>query len=52
MELHRSSHRYTVYDQVAMSDSCSLCGLILATQDSDYPKWCKAIRAYKCILRQ
>jgi len=30
-----------------MDDSCSVCGAILAPLDSEYPEWCKSIRACK-----
>jgi hypothetical protein len=35
-----------------MSDSCSICGLILAPQTSDYPSWCKDLRACKLSYEQ
>ena len=30
-------------------DSCCVCGLILAAEDSDFPQWCKDISACKLI---
>ncbi|KAF4637822.1 hypothetical protein G7Y89_g243 [Cudoniella acicularis] len=29
----------------SMDDSCCICGLLLAADDSDFPQWCKDIRA-------
>ncbi|KAF4637138.1 hypothetical protein G7Y89_g928 [Cudoniella acicularis] len=35
-----------------MDDSCCICGLVLATNDSDFPQWCKSIRALCRIERK
>jgi hypothetical protein len=35
-----------------MADSCCICGVVLATQDSDFPPWCKDIRASELLYKQ